>query len=902
MDSFENTINFEEHSQTENTPKPTARKTSKKKGFLIGTVITIAVLIVAVIVMAIILSNRYLEKVRGFYPVESYSFNGYEIVNDDGLFYLTKDGKKVSREGYTMLVSLSAERYSEYIDTFNSAPDAKIYDYFLARKEESQNYFLIDGEGEEFVIEGENWKYQNTLLPFVSFKDQVTDEVGVLSLENLDSDISKLSEKNITLTAFDSCSTKILDRNNILAGAVILEDSDAGTDSPKYIFADATGKEMFTSIYNYEIVNVHTDDSYKDLVLTSNGDLYDLLGNKLNNDVTKIEDLGDCVIAHRNSTDGNSGVFELVVYSHNGSFSIKGNEYDLFSFDSKENLIWLKSKNAGYTLFNLNSGEKIDCKELPNSASLNKYVICNTSAGFNYVDVDTGKTVLVSPYGDMQQYSGYNAVLYSPSESQSSSVALILHFVASGKTATTKPLYYNQSIQSIFNNEAGGCAYIITNDDNGKKTVYAPFASNPETKSYDEITVIDAFSEGAPIAVATSFDSNRFEFIDVTNSKIVYSVTPDSAEKMALTSVEFVSTYALYADYDEGVEIAVFKTVETDTDGDVVRDSCYAFSRLAVMTGGKDPASTADLVMTELGDNVQSITAPTASNREVSKFMIVQTSVASSDVYTINDDYKLEELSTIPYGTVKTAKFGNSLDGVYLKVSNGQSTEFALYTVGGEMILNFHSGISVSPDGKYIMAKRNGVYGAYKYDAEKGRIKQILNFEFASVQYMGDGGFLVQSNYDEPYYLYDERKLARPEPIANIITSEVISWDAEAGAFVISENTYYNIAGKLYVHRGEAEEIVDTAAVGTPKRVYADHVSYSPTLVNFHDCDGKLIESKVVYPTNKSELDFMKNYEGNWYRVSTKSLQDHSTKTSADFIMYEVDGSGGVINLYKQQP
>lgn len=899
MDTSENNVNFE---ATNTAPK---KKTSKRKSFFIGTVITVSLLVVFVIIMAIVVSNRYLEKTKDFYPVEDYSFNGYEIVNDDGLLYLTKDGKKVSREGYTQLFSLSAKRYVGYIDALTYAPDAKIYDYFLARKEDSKNYFLIDGEGEELMIEGESWEYTSAPLPFVSFNDEVTGEVGVLSLENLDSDISTLGEKSLTLNVFDDYTTHILDKKNVLAGAVILKDSDAGKDSPKYIFADATGKEMFTSVYDYKTARIYTDDSYKDLVLASNGYLYDLSGNKLNHDVTSIEEMGDCVIAHRSSNDGGSNVIELIVYSQSGSFSIKGDEYDLFSLGNKENLIWLRSKSSGYTVFALSTGEKLDCNVLPNSSSLEQFVVCRTGSGFNYVDVYTGKTVLTSSFSDMTAY--YPNVLYSPSESKPGNVSYVLHFVGSGKAATSKQLYTNQSIERIFCNTDGDCAYVITTTDNNtgssRQTVYAPFASNPETKSYDKITVIDAFAEGAPIALATSFDSNRFEFIDVANSQIIYSVVPANAEEMALTSVSYVTTAALFASYDEGVEFAVFKTVKKDTNGDGVGEVFYAFSRDAVMTGGKQARSIAPITVTQLGENVESVKASGGSYQSLlnaSKYMIVKTSAASSDVYTITDSYKLEKLATLPYGSVEAVKFGSSLDDVYLRVSNEQNSEVALYTVGGEMILGFHANINVAYDGAYIMAERNGVWGAYKYDANKGRKKQILNFEFAALQYMGDGGFLAQHNYDEPYYLYDEKSLARPDPITGIVTTSVFSWDADAKAFVSSTNTYYNIAGKLYVHRGEGEEIIDTTIVGSRKQANESCISYSPLLVNFYDVDGKLINKKVIYPTDKSVLDFKKNYDGNWYFVTTASLQNLSTKATAESITDYVDREGGVINVYKE--
>ena len=902
MNSTESTMDFDLSSQNIQGQRP-----SRKKNLLLGTVGTITLIIAAIIVLAVIFSNRYLDRVRDFYPVNSFSFNGYEIVNDNGLYYLTRDGKKVSKIGYTQLISLSAEAYGADTSVFATDDDVKIYDHFIGRKEDSKNYFIIDGEGKELMIDGDNWAYKNTVLPFVIFEDSVTGEYGVFSLENFDSDISESTEQELTLKVFDGYKTEILYEKNMLKGYIVLESSDAGADAI-YSFVNSDGSVMFKSVYNYETARLTMDDgSYKYFVLTGDEVLYDITGNKLEENIASVFETGDCVIVIARGA-------KLTVYTPSGNdFSISNTEYKLYDDTTdriianfRENVLWAASQStAKTTLFNLITGEKLVCDNVEDAKQTyyaDELVVCKTSSGYTYVDTKTGKTVLVSQYGDMETFSGYANVLFSPSEPRSGDVSAILHFISTEKSPVTKTLYSNQSIECIFDDRERNSAYIITTTDTEKKTVYSPFGK--ETAKFDRITIIDAFAEGAPIAVASSFDYNKFEFIDVASGEIVYSVSLSNGEKMALTSIEYVDTYVLFANYSEGVEFGVFKTVEKNTDGDVVKESFYAFSRGNAMTQLKDPKSTSALKMTELGDDIKSISASTFTSYSyswsASKYMTVSTAQLSTTVYEITESRELKKISDVPYAYTKLLRYGDELDQIYLMVGNEQSgygDEVALYTVDGEMILGFHSDITVSDDGEYIIAQRMGGYGAYKYYAEKGRIKQLLDFEFYSMRYAGDGGFLVQLNAEGDYFIYDGKSPAKSEPITSIHVTTDISWDEELGKFVKSTNTYYSISGKLFLHCGEGKEIIDTSTVGANATATQSLVSYSPTLVNFYDTNGNLIQSEVIYPAStKNDFEIP---DGEWYSVRTESAQDVTTAVTTFDVIYGMKDSGGVVNVYK---
>lgn len=923
---------------------------SKKKIIIIAAIAAAVVLVAAGIIIAVVLSNRYLDNMKDYDPVDTTIYNGYEIVNEDGLYYLTKDGKKVSKTGYTMLESVNTRHYSN--GNMLTRDGVKFYDYFIARKEDANTYFLLDGEGKELAIEGENLDYTESYLPFIVFADNVTGEYGVLSLEKLDSDVASASDETISLNMYDDYEPYQV--NYCVATYFLMEvdDTTPGADAPKTYFVNAEGSVLFASVdgaEEYILVDNDDDDcEAKDwLFYCTDGRLFNGAGELLSTDIESVERIGadnKSVMALKSvEADDGEKTEELIIFSGKVAFRVTDADYQVRSSHFYGNVMTVNYKDdVKLAAYDITTGTKTDCQGVMDKRYdefVSGTVILVNDASYTYVDAETGKTLITTTFGDMAWYNGMTGVMVSVTENATNATgSAYLHFVAPAKTSVALTLNAGESISKIFTDGNGCDAYIITSINDTlstdytitKKALYVPFANGAvKTASYDDMQELEVFAEGASIVLATDYDSNKYDLIDVASGTVIKSVAPGNAENMALTTIEYDDTYALFNDYDQGVEFAVFKTVVKDVNGDTVKEEFYALSRNQVMKGEDnildaddynivlEEYATGAVTVTELGDNIDSIVASNMTGganytrnysayRYASKYMVVNISDWSSDIYEIKSDLTLRKVCNVPYYVSSVVTYGNDLSNGYVLVYNKSTQECAIFDLNGEMILGYHDNITVTYDGEYFIASRQGVYGAYKYDMEKGRVKQILDFEFRSIQYVGDGGFTTLEELGGEYYLYDGKNTAKSDPISNLFNLVNYYIDEETGELMASMNYYYNFVGELYVHRSEGIKVVDTEPVGIYYIGDIQVNNTAPTVVVFRGTNGEVIQSKVIYPTAKSIFEFQMADSDDWYEVSTKELQKKSSPVTADGIKAGISSSilngyyeGGIINVYK---
>lgn len=265
----------------------------KNKIIMIAAIAAAVVLIAAGIVVAVVLNNSYLDSLKKYDMESNHSFNGVEILEKDGLYYLTKDGKKLSKTGYTALASVNEGYFyndGEYdLEDMAGSDDFVLYDWYLARKPEANTWFLVNTEGEEIAIAGENLEIGELALPYLCFYDTVTYKYGAISLNALDSALSANAGEEISLTMYDDVEAEKV--NDGLTNDYLKAHSNAGTGT-KYVYFDANGAKLFESpeteaeratIYNEEA------DEYIVYFKNSLDELYNIKGELVASDVEYVD-------------------------------------------------------------------------------------------------------------------------------------------------------------------------------------------------------------------------------------------------------------------------------------------------------------------------------------------------------------------------------------------------------------------------------------------------------------------------------------------------------------------------------------------------------------------------------------------------------------------------------------
>ena len=416
-----------------------------------------------------------------------------------------------------------------------------------------------------------------------------------------------------------------------------------------------------------------------------------------------------------------------------------------------------------------------------------------------------------------------------------------------------------------------------------------PFATGTaKTGAYDKLQYLDIFGDGVGVLLGTDYEGGKYDFIDAATGAIVKTVNAAGAE-MAKTTFDYIRTDFIVTDLfedDSAVEFAVIEMVKEDDNGAQAYTQTLVFSRNTPMTDD-DALATKPVSVTELGENLYSV-------EFLPNYLIVNTTPRSGVVYTVNDSYALEKGEDMPYRVV--AAMCNSLDfdfGKYVVTVVDEDDNHGLYSYDGTQIFAPVYDRVMPCDAEYFIVGDKGGYALFKYNAEKGKMKQLTDFTFDSIDYLSDGGFIA--NEDGEYYLYHEDDLVKSDRMIGDRYRTIKNYwiDEETGDIMYTHNYVMNFDGKLYIHRTE---------FGVPM-IYADPYcvdkdewiaiqSSGVTVVNMRNADGSLIETKVVYPTFKSKLEFTLGTDV-WYYSPIEDLQD------VPAVEAEVEAKGGIVNIYK---
>ena len=912
------------------------------KKIIIIVAIAVAVALAATgITLAIVLNSDYLDSLKKYDVASDMSFNGVEILERDGLYYLTRDGKKLSETGYSFLESVNEQYFDDRSDaaTLSTYEDLELFDWYVARKPDAETYFLVSSEGEEIVIAGETLEYDGANMPYVIFNDTVTNKRGVISLKAFDSGLSQVSDNEIAVNMYSEITYARVNDGYAMADYIVVSDKGDGSADGKYIYLDTNGKKLFEAIdgvaTEYNVYDKE-NDKYIRYFATKLGEVYNLKGELVASDA-KYTELSEnqeylavsCYPEDEALTEEqNAENAYFTVISAKTTFKITAKEYNLEGTRLWGNLLYLGIKNADvnakqeYKLFNLITGSNVICRYGATYVGNGLVRINANEEGtlFDYVDAETGATLMQTKYSDMSYYDGTNA-LWSATEFTELNAGLedatkantYLHFVATGKTTANLTIAWNESINVIVS-EKEALSYVITSTNTveaedptlsynfSKKSIYVPFGVG-KVGAYDKYQYLDVFADGIGVILATDFDSGKFDFIDAASGKIIKTVAAAGAD-MAKTTFDYEETYAIRQnnfDEESAVEFAIIKIMKNNDSNELTNTEWFVLSRNVVMKDDSKRATNA-LSATDIGSNIISV-------RVEENHLVVNTTHRASTLYGISEAYALEEIVSLDYKIADVAYYGYDTSEFYIVVYD-EHENYGLYKADATQILApVYDEINVC-DEEYVIVEDKGGYGAIKINTKNYKTKQIIDCIYNYVYYFGDGGFLVVE-YDS-FYLFDEGKKVKSDRLVS--PGEMYDYyiDEESGKLMCAWNSLVNYGGKWYIHRGEAEEIVTDVYWNYEDFQGDDYHSYGGSYniksgditidqagvkaINFRDIDGKLIETKILYPTAKANVEFIMTEA--WYTSPVKKLQ----KVAITELEVENMAGNQVINLYKAHP
>lgn len=910
---------------------------AKKTLIMIAAIAVAVVLVVTGVVIAIVAANNYLDSLKKYDVASHYSFNGVEVLEDDGLFYLTRDGKKIVKTGYIALESVNVEYFeSSTPGTVASYDDFELYDWYLARKPETAGNFLVNSEGTEIAIAGENLEVVEIRLPYVVFVDTVTYEYGILSLKNFDSALSSNAGEELTLTMFSGYKMEDINEGAQKDYVYGMIRSD-GTGDDRYIYCDANGAKILESLNvsaSFSTIYDEENDVNIRYFVNSLKEMYNMKGELVATDVVGTQNITNSILSADTlpadetlTAEQNAANAYHLIVSPKTSFKLLDKDYFFGTGTVYGNLMYINAKNADGTpsqdfkLINLMTGDSMICQGVVTSIGNDTIRIPSDAAGTNfaYVDTETGKTLIQTKYGDMawdvtgalvsvSEHAELNATMADPTKAPSK----YLHFVSPDKTnAVNLTLAYNETISVLTYNNTAPVYQIVSAENvaaNGqvasynvvKKSLYLPFASTARTANYDKLQYLGVFADGVGVALGIDYDGGKFDFIDAATGSVIKTVAAAGAD-MAKTNFSHFKTLGLRQDNsveESTVEFAVIYMTKADDSGKVVETEWFALSRNVVMSDDDALATNAASVV-ELGKNL--FNANFDAVWATDGHLVVNTTARSSALYTVSDSYALEQVTSVPYEIYDVEYYSNNIDDYYIVVVDEQDN-YGLFNKEGKMILApIYEEIDQVVDEEYVIVGEKGGYGVFKINPKKAKAKQIIDCIYDGVYHVGDGGFVVVEYAS--YYLYDEGKMVKSDRlVGNPDMIYSFSVDEETGKLMAAFNAIFNYDGKLYIHRTEAEEVVvdeyynyEKLGLGRDNEmIKTESIDDSGVkVVNFRNTDGSLIETKIVYPTEKSAAEFVMTEV--WYTSPTKKLQT----TAVTDVEIESWNSSGVINLFK---
>lgn len=817
----------------------------KKKAIIVSICAAVALLlIVLATILLIALKKDYLEKLP-YDHVAPVSYNGVSIVGEDGLFYLVKDGEKLS-DGYVFLQSVN-----DYYDDIEAAgakkdSDLVLFDYYLAHRADSATYYLVTSTGEEYTIMGDNYSIESITLPYIIFINNTTSRKAAISLLKVDSDLSYKSGTDIILKPFSTVEP-IISNKKVLSTQLFV--TDEASDKKYSLFCDdgtliVSAEHMERMMFSdgYDKTLSYCLDLDENAVYSPRGELLA----KGSEPLKRVSELFGTMLRY----DEKLGANVLEVFSVNGKVSLTDAEYDLASAKFYKGAIILPVRNkGGFDVINAINGEKHYCLE---AAMRDDGIIFAKSGEGEYTYfTDCAEVLVTSVYTDLVLLptlsTGNSYVFSSESHRVATSNANSYYFTRVGYAAVTMSFDANASLAMLSANDGAelveGSFLVSKLAQNSairmEHRICTPFAANPLSDAFDTVdTYLQADIYWSRCA---SYERGNYDIIDPISNQKAGSILCEG-EDFARLSFAFEGYELMVTDnYDEesGIPVLILSIRRyEDNEGTTSNVHYYALYRSIYASSKSFDKGT--LKISEIGMNFLRTNPFTFFPHDN---CLVLNGIGASRVFRFNDSNILAEVASMPYRV--TDVIYDKADPTllyYLVESEGGNK--GLYDKDGNSILApYYNEIYSLENGRFVVSLRGGV-GVLEY--RNSKIRQIIDYSYCSITAFSDGGYLAIDG-NEKCVLYEGDKIIVKDPIQS--ANNIIAYSiAEDGTLNVRFDLLVSVDGDLYVHKSSVSHKPKCSEFEKVEIGYENIENTRAKLINYY-VDGKLSHTDTVYPT-----------------------------------------------------
>ena len=842
-----------------------------KKRRIIIPVACIVILIAIIIAVAIALDTKFIKKLP-YDHFDSNVYNGVEIVGDEGLFYLCKDGKRIS-DGFASLQSVNDYYTDDLKELTENGISAKLFDYYIAKDGDSACYYLINSEGERFTVLGENYSLdvESTRLPYLIFTNNANGLKAAISLHRLDSDISYKSGNELTLRPFKSITPYKTSSESALYNYLIAE-SATEENGNGYFGFDGIKICAGTDVRIMELYDEKDEGSVYPFFFDADaGELFSLTGSLIASDVREILRDGYTDWRYALCYHEQTETEYATVFTPKGSFSLSSENYLVDTlWDFGNCVVIQRSDNSDFDVVNVSG--TITGTFL--SVETNGVALTAKTADGRYFYLDeNGFELMKGEYGDMIPVTALSndkcTVFSSPSYDAKEGVTA-LHFAAAGADLYSLDVT-GISVTRAFTDDATA-SFILTKETDGKirHAALSPFSTVKLSAYYDALTPY--CHNGISWLLGVNYSKGIYDVVDPFSSKVIssFSCSGEDLAKYEFVHEDNVALATDHLDKESVTHIAIIALSKYESDG--VKGSTKRFALYRTAPFESDAFVTAPLKAFELGAELRIDSPYTVFCSE--NYLVTHTS-SGSCVFSLDDDGELFPVATLPYTVTNILTDRADGNKKYFVVETDSGMKGVYNTESEAVLAPYYTAITYAENANFIVAMR-GAYGVVHARAED--VKTVIDFEYSLLTPLGDNGYYAVTGEGETR-IFAGNKEVLSESIQSI--KRVYSYSTnEDGSLSVCQWTLLSADGSLYIHRSE-QALRLTFGNYECERPTGAALNERAVAIYYYK-GAELVHTDVFYPNQAIEL-YTDTAVSEWY-VSRKS-GDQLTPVTPDELL-----------------